>query len=209
MRRWQTFSHFCTIGISMYQNNMLPYFIITSTFSPQDYSPLERYRQTDFNTPCYLSSFFFHWARGALPAGATLLGWPNYGVDGRLNKARLSWTILQTQLSSQKGNSWHPPCRQRQSSWKQNKVVVLQWLLLLATEVAPHKDKDLFKWRWRSVNDVWNTPRCDGCLLSQSVTSMLALPTLLSDPLHIVTINNTVGERIKKCTKESLTATKL
>jgi hypothetical protein len=21
-----------------------------------------------------------------LPAGATLLGWPNYGVDGRLNK---------------------------------------------------------------------------------------------------------------------------
>ena len=23
--------------------------------------------------------------RGALPAGATLLGWPNYGVDGRLN----------------------------------------------------------------------------------------------------------------------------
>jgi hypothetical protein len=24
--------------------------------------------------------------RGALPAGATLLGWPNYGVDGRLNK---------------------------------------------------------------------------------------------------------------------------
>ena len=23
---------------------------------------------------------------GPLPAGATLLGWPNYGVDGRLNK---------------------------------------------------------------------------------------------------------------------------
>ncbi len=33
---------------------------------------------------CYLSSFFFR-ARGALPARATLLGWPNYGVDGRLN----------------------------------------------------------------------------------------------------------------------------
>ena len=32
--------------------------------------------------------FFFHWARGALPAGATLLGWPNYGVDGRLNKMK-------------------------------------------------------------------------------------------------------------------------
>ena len=26
-----------------------------------------------------------HWARGALPAGATLLGWPNYVVDGQLN----------------------------------------------------------------------------------------------------------------------------
>jgi hypothetical protein len=74
----------------MYQKRILPYFIIPSTFSPQASSPLERYRQTEgrttFFTPCYLSSFFFHWARGALPAGATLLGWPNYGVDGRLNK---------------------------------------------------------------------------------------------------------------------------
>jgi hypothetical protein len=40
--------------------------------------------------------FYWHWARGALPAGATLLGWPNYGVDGRLNKARedYSWVYL-------------------------------------------------------------------------------------------------------------------
>ena len=35
---------FLTIGISMYQNNMLPYFIITSTFLPQAYSLLERSR---------------------------------------------------------------------------------------------------------------------------------------------------------------------
>ena len=54
---------FLTIGISMYQKRILPYFIIPSTFSPQSSSPLERYRQTEgqtnFNTPCYLSSFFF------------------------------------------------------------------------------------------------------------------------------------------------------
>ena len=47
----------------MYQKCILPYFIIPSTFSPQASSPLERYgrtdRGTDFNTPCYLSSFFF------------------------------------------------------------------------------------------------------------------------------------------------------
>ncbi len=30
-------------------------------------------------TPHFFFFFFFHWARGALPAGATLLGWPNYG----------------------------------------------------------------------------------------------------------------------------------
>ncbi len=53
------FVPFCTTGISMYQNNMLPYFIIPSTLSPQAYSLLEHSRQTDFNTPCSLSSFFF------------------------------------------------------------------------------------------------------------------------------------------------------
>jgi hypothetical protein len=54
---------FCTIGISMYQKRILPYFIIPSTFSPQASSPLERSRRTDrgtdFFTPRYLSSFFF------------------------------------------------------------------------------------------------------------------------------------------------------
>ena len=50
---------FLTIGISIYQKRILPYVIIPSPFSPQASSPLERFGRTDFNTPCYLSSFFF------------------------------------------------------------------------------------------------------------------------------------------------------
>jgi len=69
------FFPFCTIGISMYQKLILPYFSIPSTFSPQASSPLERCRRTDggtdFNTLSPLLLSFFHWARGALPAGAT------------------------------------------------------------------------------------------------------------------------------------------
>ena len=42
------FFPFCTIGISMYQKRILPYFIIPSTFSPQASSPLERYGRTKF-----------------------------------------------------------------------------------------------------------------------------------------------------------------
>ena len=38
---------FCTIGISMYQKRIFPYFIIPSTFSPQASSPLERYGRTE------------------------------------------------------------------------------------------------------------------------------------------------------------------
>jgi len=77
------FFPFCTIGISMYQKRILPYFIIPSTFSPQASSPLERYGRTDGQISTPLSPLllsFFHWARRALPAGATQL------VDGRLNK---------------------------------------------------------------------------------------------------------------------------
>ncbi len=99
------FLPFCTIGISMYQKRILPYFIIPYLFTPCwfPFGAFQTDRQTDgrtaFFTPCYLSSFFFHWARGALPAGATLLGWPNYGVDGRLNKsANRKWL-----------DSWAPP----------------------------------------------------------------------------------------------------
>ncbi len=99
--RWQSLSHlhffpFCTIGISMYQKRILPYFIIPSTFSPQASSPLEHSGQRNFNTPFTLTSFFFHWARGALPAGATLLGWPNYGVmaDWTSCVERLNATIM-------------------------------------------------------------------------------------------------------------------
>jgi len=42
------FFPFCTIGISMYQKRILPYFIIPSTFSPQASSPL--YQRQDFKT---------------------------------------------------------------------------------------------------------------------------------------------------------------
>jgi hypothetical protein len=86
------FFPFCTIGISMYQKRILPYyFIIPSTFSPQASSPLSHHRQTEGQTNfkgCYLPKFFFFSTERAgpyVPAGATLLGWPNYGVDGRLN----------------------------------------------------------------------------------------------------------------------------
>ena len=41
------FLPFCTIGISMYQKRILPYFIIPTTFSPQASSPLEHSRQMD------------------------------------------------------------------------------------------------------------------------------------------------------------------
>jgi hypothetical protein len=85
---------FLTIGISMYQNFFLPYFIIPSTFSPQASSPLSHHRQTEGQTNfkgCYLIKFFFFSlsARGPMyPQPQLLLGWPNYGVDGRLNGSR-------------------------------------------------------------------------------------------------------------------------
>ena len=63
----------------IYQNGILPYALFP-TFLPQAFS----LTQTTFFTPCSLS--FFHWACKALPTGATLLGWPNYEVDGRSDK---------------------------------------------------------------------------------------------------------------------------
>jgi hypothetical protein len=52
---------FCTIGISMYQKRILPYFIIPYFLTPSffPFGALRTDRRTDFNTPCYLSSFFF------------------------------------------------------------------------------------------------------------------------------------------------------
>ena len=70
----------------MYQKCILPHFFIPSTFSPQAPSPLERYRQMEKILHPLLPNFFFLLsARGPTP-GATLMGWPNYGVDGHLNK---------------------------------------------------------------------------------------------------------------------------
>jgi hypothetical protein len=79
---------FLTIGISMYQKRILPYIIIPYFLTPSffPFGALQTDRQRNFNTPCYLSSFFFHWARGALPAGATLdTGLAELWGGGRLN----------------------------------------------------------------------------------------------------------------------------
>ncbi len=52
------FFPFLTIGISMYQNSILPHFIIPSTFLPQADSLLERSRQTDrFQHPLFPYEF--------------------------------------------------------------------------------------------------------------------------------------------------------
>jgi len=65
----------------MYQNNMLPYFIIPSTFSPQASSPLERYRQTILH-PLLPKLCFFTERAGPYPqaqlSGLAELwgGWP-------------------------------------------------------------------------------------------------------------------------------------
>ena len=87
MRRWQTFSLFALSELVCTKNVFYPILLFPLLSHPK-LLPLWSVPdgQRNLNTPCYLSSFFFHWARGALPAGATLLGWPNYGVDGRLNK---------------------------------------------------------------------------------------------------------------------------
>ncbi len=95
-RRWQTFSLFAlsdlvysffSLSELVCTKNVFYPVLLFPTYLPQADSLLERYGWTDFNTSFTLTSFFFHWVRGALPAGATLiLGWLNYGVDGRLNE---------------------------------------------------------------------------------------------------------------------------
>ena len=52
---------FCTIGISMYQKRILPYFIIPYFLTPSffPFGAFRTDRRTDFNTPRYLTSFFF------------------------------------------------------------------------------------------------------------------------------------------------------
>jgi hypothetical protein len=66
---------FLTIGISMYQICILPYFIIPSTFSPQTSSPLERYRQTDKFQHPLLPKFFFFSTERAGPYPQAQLYW--------------------------------------------------------------------------------------------------------------------------------------
>ena len=55
------FLPFCTIGISMYQKGILPYFIIPSTFSPQASSPLSHHRQTEGRTTFFTPSSKLIW----------------------------------------------------------------------------------------------------------------------------------------------------
>ncbi len=49
---------FCTIGISMYQKRILPYFIIPYFLTPS-FFPFGALQTDRFHTPRYLSSFFF------------------------------------------------------------------------------------------------------------------------------------------------------
>ena len=86
-RRWQTFSLFALSEL-VCTNNYFTLFCYSLYFLTPSFFPFWAFR-TDgqiSTPPDTLLLFFFHWARGALPAGATLLGWPNYGVDGRLNE---------------------------------------------------------------------------------------------------------------------------
>jgi hypothetical protein len=67
----------------MYQKRILPYFIIPYFLTPS-FFPFKP-SQTDGQL---LPKFFFFSTERAgpyVPAAATRLGWPNYGVDGRLN----------------------------------------------------------------------------------------------------------------------------
>ena len=70
----------------MYQKRILPHFFIPSTFSPQAPSPLERYRQMEKILHPLLPNFFFLLSAWGPTPGTTLMGWPNYGVYGHLNK---------------------------------------------------------------------------------------------------------------------------
>jgi hypothetical protein len=79
---------FLTIGISMYQKRILPYYIIPSTFSPQASSPFGALRTDNILHPP-LPKFFFFSTERAGPYPQAQLYWAGRtmdGVDGRLNK---------------------------------------------------------------------------------------------------------------------------
>ncbi len=93
-RRWQSFSLFGLSELVCNKNVIHPILLFPLLSYPK-LLPLWSVtdRRTTFVTPCSLSSFFSLSAR-APPAGATQLGWPNYGVDGRLNKLNVKCGIL-------------------------------------------------------------------------------------------------------------------
>ena len=66
---------FCTIGISMYQKRILPYFIIPCTFSPQASSPLSHHGRTEKSQHPLLPKFFFFSTERAGPYPQAQLYW--------------------------------------------------------------------------------------------------------------------------------------
>jgi hypothetical protein len=85
---------FCTIGISMYQKRILPYFIIPYLITPSffPFKPSQTDRQKDRRTDKFqhplLPKFFFFSTERAGPTrrrNSTGLAELWHGVDGRLN----------------------------------------------------------------------------------------------------------------------------
>ena len=95
--------------VSPIKRYIIPYLFTPSLFSV---GVLRTDRPTDkILHPVFLKFFFSHWAFGAPPAGATLLGWPNCGVDGRLNEECPSKVphISKAISGNPGGNSWGIP----------------------------------------------------------------------------------------------------
>ena len=91
------FFPFCTIGISMYQKRILPYFIIPSTFSPQASSPLERSRQTDKSQHPFHSYFFFLSTERAGPYPQAHFYWAGRTMGWMANITSLTRVLKQGQ----------------------------------------------------------------------------------------------------------------
>jgi hypothetical protein len=86
---------FLTIGISMYQKRILPYFIIPYFLTPSffPFGALRTDRRTDFNTPCYLSSFFFSTERAG-PYPQAHLYWAGRTMGWMADWTREPWPYL-------------------------------------------------------------------------------------------------------------------
>jgi hypothetical protein len=72
----------------MYQKRILPYIIIPYFLTPSffPFKAFQTDRQTNLNTPCYLSSFFSTERAGPYPQAQLYWAGRTSGVDGRLNE---------------------------------------------------------------------------------------------------------------------------